>query len=541
MMRKKDSWSGKHLREMFRAGTKLLNRNSAAVNALNVFPVPDGDTGTNMLLTMQSAMVEANLCPDNDASGVAHAMAKGALMGARGNSGVILSQVLRGLAQGLGAKKTFTGMDIAKALGKASTAAYGAMSQPTEGTMLTVIREASDVAQATSYAGYCDLLSILEATVSEAKDSVARTPDLLPVLKESGVVDAGGYGLALLLEGLLRYLQGDELPEDDFTLELHPDTVATRPSENRLAYGYCTEFLLQGDGLDVDAIRQALDEMGTSVLVVGDGTTVRVHIHTFDPGGVIAYGTAKGILKQIKIDNMEDQHQEFVAAQMGRASEYVGNISTIAVASGQGLVAVFGSLGVTQVIPGGETMNPSVQELLTAVDSMLTEEVIILPNNPDILPTARQVAGLTQKKVEVVPSRTIPQGITAVMAFNHENDLETNVRAMTESIATVRSGQIATAVRSMQYHDLRVAKGQVIGFVDGELAVAEYTVEDAITNLLERMNAQDGEIMTVYYGATMDWADAERILDSVRPRYPDLEIEVVFGGQPHYDYLISVE
>jgi len=516
---------------MFRAGTKLLNNSSTAVNALNVFPVPDGDTGTNMLLTMQSAMAEANFCPDNDASAVAHAMAKGALMGARGNSGVILSQVLRGLAQGLDAKKTFTGMDIARALGKASTAAYGAMSQPTEGTMLTVIREAAEVAQATSYAGYCDLLSILEAAVGEAKDSVARTPDLLPVLKESGVVDAGGYGLALVLEGLLRYVHGDEVGKDDPLPDPQTVAVVTRVSESRLAYGYCTEFLLQGSGLDVNAIRKDLDEMGTSVMVVGDETTVRVHIHT---GGVIAYGTAKGILKQIKIDNMQEQHQEFVAAQMG-------NISIVAVASGEGLVAVFGSLGATQVIPGGETMNPSVQQLFEAVESVPTEEVILLPNNPDILPTAHQVVGLTQKQLEVVPTRTIPQGIAALMAFNHENDLEANVSSMTEGLKSVSTGQIATAIRSMRYRNVRVAKGQIVGFIDGELTVAEYTIENALAKLLGQMNALNSEIMTVYYGNKVDWADAERMLEAIRPLYPDLEIEVVYGGQPHYDYLISVE
>ncbi len=534
MVKRKDSWSGKHLREMFRAGTKLLNNSSTAVNALNVFPVPDGDTGTNMLLTMQSAMAEANFCPDNDASAVARAMAKGALMGARGNSGVILSQVLRGLAQGLDAKKTFTGMDIARALGKASTAAYGAMSQPTEGTMLTVIREAAEVAQATSYAGYCDLLSILEAAVGEAKDSVARTPDLLPVLKESGVVDAGGYGLALVLEGLLRYVHGDEVGKDDPLPDPQTVAVVTRVSESRPAYGYCTEFLLQRSGLDVNAIRKDLDEMGTSVMVVGDETTVRVHIHTSDPGGVIAYGTAKGILKQIKIDNMQEQHQEFVAAQMG-------NISIVAVASGEGLVAVFGSLGATQVIPGGETMNPSVQQLFEAVESVPTEEVILLPNNPDILPTAHQVVGLTQKQLEVVPTRTIPQGIAALMAFNHENDLEANVSSMTEGLKSVSTGQIATAIRSMRYRNVRVAKGQIVGFIDGELTVAEYTIENALAKLLAQMNPLNSEIMTVYYGNKVDWADAERMLEAIRPLYPDLEIEVVYGAQPHYDYLISVE
>lgn len=284
----------------------------------------------------------------------------------------------------------------------------------------------------------------------------------------------------------------------------------------------------------MNAIRKELDEMGTSVMVVGDETTVRIHIHTSDPGGVIAYGTAKGILKQIKIDNMQEQHQEFVAAQMG-------NISIVAVASGEGLVAVFGSLGATQVIPGGETMNPSVQQLFEAVESVPTEEVILLPNNPDILPTAHQVIGLTCKELKVVPTRTIPQGIAALMAFNHENDLEANVSSMTEGLKSVSTGQIATAIRSMRYRNVRVAKGQIVGFIDGELTVAEYTIENALAKLLGQMNALNSEIMTVYYGNKVDWANAERMLEAIRPLYPDLEIEVVYGGQPHYDYLISVE
>jgi fatty acid kinase len=541
MMSQKDSWNGKNLREMFRNGTKLLDRNVTLLNALNVYPVPDGDTGTNMLLTMQSAMAEANLCPDNDASSVAHAMANGALMGARGNSGVILSQVFRGLAQGLESKKSFRGNDMAEALVKASQVAYKAVSQPAEGTMLTVIREASEVAQATSSAGSGNLESIMEAAVNEAKESVTRTPDLLPVLKESGVVDAGGQGLALLLEGTLLYLQGKEMPEEDFTSELKPSVTIPQAQENRPSYGYCTEFLIYGDELDLDGIRAKLSQMGDSLLVVGDKATARVHVHTFDPGGIISYGTSVGTLKQIKIDNLEDQHREFIAAQTAKAPKYVGKVSTIAVVYGDGLSQVFNSLGATYLIPGGETMNPSVQELLSAIQSVPTDDVIILPNNPNILPAACQVSSLTKKRVAVVPTRTIPQGIAALIAFNHESDLDTNIKAMTNSISAIRTGEITTSVRSMQYKNLKVKKGQVIGVVDGELAVAEYAVEDAVRKLLEKMHAQDGEIMTVYYGAGVDWADAEKLFDSIRPQYPDLEVEVVFGGQPHYTYIISVE
>lgn len=526
---------------MFRTGTNLLNNNAPAVNALNVFPVPDGDTGTNMLLTMQSAMAEANLCTDNDASAVAQAMAKGALMGARGNSGVILSQVFRGIAQGLEEKKSFTGMDMAKALVKASRAAYDAMSKPAEGTMLTVIREASEVAQATSYAGYYDLRLIMEAAVKEAKESVIRSPDLLPVLKESGVVDAGGQGLALILEGLLFYLQGKEIEAEDSILERQPSAILAQPREGKPTYGYCTEFLIHGEAIDLNQIRETLSGIGDSLLVVGDETTARVHVHTFDPGAAISYGITVGTLKQIKINNMEDQHREFVAAQSGKTRQYLGKVSAVPVVSGDGLVQVFGSLGATQVIAGGETMNPSVQEMVRAVESVPTDEVIILPNNPDILAAARQVGSLTKKKIVVIPSRTIPQGIAALMAFNPETDLEGNTKSMTESLSTVRTGYIATAVRSMRYRDMTVKKDQVIGFVDEELTVAEYALEDILQKLLQKMRVQDGEIMTVYYGESVGWADTEKLFDPIRSQYPNLEVEVVFGGQPHYAYIISVE
>ena len=537
----KDCWSGKDLREMFRTGTRSLKQNVGAINALNVFPVPDGDTGTNMLLTMQAAMVEANQCPDNDASAIAQAMARGALMGARGNSGVILSQIMRGLAKGLDGKESFNGPDIANALVEASHLAYQAVTQPAEGTILTVVREASSAAQSLSSYGPCNLQSVLEATVNEAKESVTRTPSLLPVLKECGVVDAGGQGLCVILEGSLLYLRGEQLVEDEHTPELHPGAVMSRVEMDVPKYGYCTEFLLGGNALDLDAIRATLSEMGDSLLVVGDRTTARIHVHTFDPGAVLSYGTSIGTLRQIKIDNMEDQHREFIAGQVGQGPLYVGTISTIAVASGEGLMQVFASLGATHVINGGQTMNPSVKDLLQATESVPANEVIILPNNPDIIPAAHQVDSLTTKNVAVVPCRTIPQGIAALMAFNQESDLETNVELMTDSISSVRTGEIVAAARSMRYNELQVKKGQVIGLLDEELVVAEYTMEGALRKLLERMDVHTSEIMTVYYGGSADWADAERLLDSVRPLYPDLEIEVVFGGQPYYDYLISVE
>ena len=526
---------------MFRAGTQLLSANSSEVNALNVFPVPDGDTGTNMLLTMQSAMVEANLCPDNDASGVAQAMAKGALMGARGNSGVILSQILRGLAQGLEGKKSFSSVDIANSLLQASIMADKAVSQPTEGTILTVMREAASAAQVTASGEIDDLQMIIEAVVNEAQESVKRTPELLPVLRESGVVDAGGEGLRIILEGLLAYLQGKEIEGGKLDVKLQASTAISRIGEGGGDYGYCTEFLLQGTNLDLEAIRKKLAGMGEHVLVVGDERTSRVHVHTFDPGAILSYGAALGTLHKIKIDNMGEQHREFIASHSEDFPRPEGDISIITVSSGEGLKEVFKSLGATHVVSGGETMNPSVEELLRAVQMVPTDEVIILPNDPDILPTAQQVREIAEKKVAIVPTRTIMQGVTALVAFNFEDALEANVEAMIEDMATVRTGRIATAMRSMRHNDLRVEEGQIIGFVDDELMVAEYTMEETLHKLLKKMDITDCEILTVYYGNDIDWAEAENLFDPIRSQYPNLGVEVIFGGQSHYHYLISAE
>ncbi len=540
-MMQQQSWSGKNLREMFRTGTQLLSGNTSAVNALNVFPVPDGDTGTNMVLTMQSAMMEANTCPDNDASAVADAMARGALMGARGNSGVILSQILRGLARGLEGKKAFTSVELAGALLQASKMADKAVSKPTEGTILTVMRDAAAVVNSRIDGKEGDLGALVEALVSEARESVSRTPELLPVLRESGVVDAGGEGLRVLFEGLLFYLQGKEIGDDYRASELPLHTTDSRIQEKGSEYGYCTEFLVQGAALDLESMRARLHEIGEHVLVVGDERTARVHVHSFDPGAVISYGTSLGTLHRIKIDNMEEQHREFMASQSEEYYPPLGNISTVAVASGEGLAQVFKSLGATQVIHGGETMNPSVKELLEAVETVPTEEVLILPNNPDIIPTAQQVSAMAEKRVAVVPSKTIMHGVTALVAFNYETGLDANREIMTEAMSGVRTGQISAAIRSMQYGDLHVKDGQIIGFVDGELAVAEYTMEDALNKLLDEMEIGGCEILTVYYGSGVDWAQAESLFDSVRSRFPGLEIEVVYGGQPHYHYLISAE
>lgn len=538
-MNKRVRCSGHDLKSMFNAATRWLERSAPSINALNVFPVPDGDTGINMLLTMRAATEEASRSPDGSAAAVAQAMAKGSLMGARGNSGVILSQIFRGLAHGLDNKRTFSPHDFANALAESANFAYKGVTKPVEGTILTVIREAAAAAQAKSSSNNTDLLSVMETVVEEAKASVARTPSLLPVLRQAGVVDAGGQGLYVVFEGALRYLRGEpaEAEPAETTPVAAPVIPAQKPAE-KAKYGYCTEFLLYGKALDPEAIREKLSTLGESVLAVGDEAMIRVHLHTFDPGIALSYAAALGTLQQVKVEDMDDQHQDFLAA---KSQQPIGNVSTIAVASGEGLIQVFYSVGATIVVAGGETMNPSVEELLQAVESAHSDKVVILPNNANIVMAARQVPPLTKKQVEVVPTETIPQGIAALLVFNYEADLEANVAAMKAALATVRSGEITTAVRSMNLDGITVKEGQAIAFLDGELVVADDSMPQVVHKLLDKVDVEQTGLVTIYYGANTEQAEAERVGESVREKYPALEVEVVAGGQPHYNYIISVE
>ncbi len=429
-MRQVESINGQELREMLDTATNWLEKSTSDIDALNVFPVPDGDTGTNMLLTMRSSVEEAYRATDSSASAVAQALAKGALMGARGNSGVILSQIWRGLAQGLQDKKSITGSDLAAALQQASEMAYKGISNPVEGTILTVVREASAAGQAQAAGNGSDLVSVMEAVVSTANESVANTPALLPVLREAGVVDAGGQGLYTILEGALRYLRGEveqmqfRKPQMITSNIPQPVRLPQMAAVEEMPYGYCTEFLLKGERINTESVKARLKKKGESLIVVGDDTAVRIHIHTMDPGNVIRYGSSLGTLHQVAIRNMDEQHQDFLEMQKERAPAV--DTATVAVVSGDGLAEVFTSLGTTAIVPGGQTMNPSIKDLLQAVKAVASDKVIILPNNKNIILTAEQVQPLTDKRVEVVPTQTIPQGVAALLSFDYEADFETN-------------------------------------------------------------------------------------------------------------------
>jgi DAK2 domain fusion protein YloV len=539
------SINGQDLREMFAAATSWLEKSSADIDALNVFPVPDGDTGTNMLLTMRSTVEESQMADDHSASRVAKAMAKGALVGARGNSGVILSQIFSGLSQALDGKDAVTGKELADALAKASSVAYAGLSNPVEGTILTVIREASEAAQAHAATVSDDVVSVIEATANAAKESVAKTPTLLPVLMEAGVVDAGGQGLYTILEGVLHYLKGEmeqlELRRPWMVASSVPLTAKSPQmvGAEEVPYGYCTNFVIKGEELDPDKLRKRLEKRGQSVIVVGDNSTVRVHIHTLDPGDIMSYVVPLGTLHQINIRNMDEQYRDFIEMQKERMPAVA--VAIVAVVVGEGLANVFTSLGATFIVPGGQTMNPSTKDLLQAVEAVTSEKVIILPNNKNIVLTASQVQSLTEKTIEVVPTTTIPQGVAALLAFDYEADMETNAQNMNKARAAVKSIEVTRAVRSTRLGGLDIKKHQAIGFLNGDLVAVGDSPDVVVQDVLGRVKLDTAEVITIYYGDDTTSAEAEEVGGTLGKQHPQIQVEVVQGGQPYYNYIVSVE
>lgn len=543
-MKQINSISGQELREMFAAATGWLEKSSAEIDALNVFPVPDGDTGTNMLLTMRSTVEEAYRAPDHSASAVAHAMAQGALMGARGNSGVILSQILRGLAQGLSEKESLNATDLASALQESSAMAYKGLSNPVEGTMLTVIKDIAAAVQAEAAGNGEDMIVAMEAAVNAAGESVANTPNLLDVLRQAGVVDAGGQGLHTIFDGALRYLRG-EMEQMRFrkpqiiVTDLHATKLPQMIAADEIPYGYCTEFLLKGEKLDTDKIRKKLEKKGESLIVVGDESAARIHIHTIEPGDVVSFASGLGTLHQVSIRNMDEQHHDYLEMQKDRGPAV--DTAIVAVVAGDGLSDVFTSLGVTVIVPGGQTMNPSTKDLLQAVEEAAADKAIILPNNKNIVATANQMQSLTEKKIEVVPTTTIPQGVAALLAFDYEANLESNIQIMTRAVSSVKTIEICRAVRAVKLNDLKIKKKQPIGFLDGDLLAVGDSGLEVLNKMLSKLDLGKIEVITIYYGVDTKSAEAEQVAGDIRSRYPQLQIEVVRGGQPHYDYIISIE
>ncbi|GIW06533.1 MAG: hypothetical protein KatS3mg060_1338 [Dehalococcoidia bacterium] len=530
------SIDGQKLKSAIAGGAAWLERQAAAVNALNVFPVPDGDTGTNMSLTMRSTVAAIVSSPEHHVGHLAAAMARGALMGARGNSGVILSQIIRGFAKAIEDDSLMDGVVLAKALAGATKTAYAGIAKPVEGTMLTVIRKASEAAQQTAE-GETSLERVLAAATEAARQAVAETPNQLPVLKQAGVVDAGGQGLYLLLDGALRTLRGEPIPETTGDLA----TVAIEGFAGEQAYGYCTQFLIQGENLDTPSLHRELEALGDSLLVVGDEGVVRVHLHTFDPGAAIQIGTRLGLLRQVSIENMQLQHEDWKQSHAAAPSAPVAGLSVIAVAAGEGFRDLFRSLGAVEVIAGGQTMNPSAEDLLKAIEAAPTTDVILLPNNENILLTAKQAASLTQRRVGIVPTRTLAQGVCALLAIRVDDDFDANVAAMTAAAEAVDTGEITVAVRDATFDSITIRNGQALGLLNGRVATVGETVEEAFWSLLGKLRPDTAELLTLYTGADVSVETGRSLAQQVMERYPGLQVEVVEGGQPFYHYIIARE
>ncbi len=539
------------MRRLTRAALQWLDANHKLVNALNVFPVPDGDTGTNMLLTMQAAYKEIENSTETSVSKVAQAVAQGALMGARGNSGVILSQIWRGFARGLDGAEAFDTGQVVQALQMASTTAYRGVVKPVEGTILTVIKDSAAAAEAAYEASghAADLRSVLEAVVAGAQASVARTPELLPLLKQAGVVDSGGKGLALIFEGMLRYLKGQRLDESTLTLVAPLSLAAVGTAMNSVEPGQEWEVVVDFRPrveMNLPTLYSRLEAMGTSIQVgEGDGL-FRVHIHLLKTRRLEPIEMAEewGTVVNVHMENLLDQVEALQgggAEALSLAPVLPGQLAVIAVSPGLGLSRLMGSLGAAAIVGGGQTKNPSTEEFLKAFDGVPTDKIIVLPNNKNIILAARQAASLSTKAVQVVPSRTVPQGIAALLNVLPDGDLAAVGEAMERAMAAVETGEVTTASRTVDINGVAVNEGDIIGLRNGVLAVAGHSVSEVVTRLLEAMSAGQHELITLYAGAEVTAHEAEQLAAAIREIYPHLDVQAHTGGQPYYHYILSVE
>jgi DAK2 domain fusion protein YloV len=565
------SCDGAGLLDAFRAGVANLESHVDEINGLNVYPVPDGDTGSNMFATVRAALDEAEAAADQPAERIAAAISFGSLMGARGNSGVILSQVFRGMAEGLGGKRRFNGLDLAHALSEGARTAYGAVAKPVEGTILTVIRESATAAVAAAEHDD-DLETVLAAAVDGAEKSVARTPSLLAILREAGVVDAGGQGLYRLFQGALLHVVGQRpatATRRRGATGVKPSTLIAHADEG---FGYETMFLLQAAGhapLEVDSIRTHLDSIGESVLVAGDTRALKVHVHNERPDLVIGYGLTQGSLSRISVENLDHQARDvretraaaFTAsgqaaeaapagcAAMTAAGDTNGagpmaalpDLAVIAVTAGDGLAAIFRDFGVASVVQGGQSANPSTGELLAAVDAVPAREVLLLPNNPNVVLAARQVASMTTRPVAVVPTRNAAEGFAALLALDPGRDAAANVGPMTEAGRAIQTVVVTEAVRGATIGGKKVKKGQTIALdPDDGLIAVDKDREKAVLAAVAALTP-GYELVTIFYGDGADLAETQAMARRIGAVVPGIEVEVRHGGQPYYRYLISAE
>ncbi|WP_336749779.1 DAK2 domain-containing protein [Bacillus altitudinis] len=550
---------GRSFAKMILAGAHHLSQNAQIVDALNVFPVPDGDTGTNMNLSMTSGAKAVEETNTDHIGKVGVALSKGLLMGARGNSGVILSQLFRGFSKNIEQKETIDAKEFALALQAGVDTAYKAVMKPIEGTILTVAKDAAKKAVAVSTTED-QIDRVLELTIEEARASLDRTPDLLPVLKEVGVVDSGGKGLLCVYEGFLASLRGEELPPKTASLptlkELvsaeHHKSAQSHMNTEDIEFGYCTEFMVKFEedkqSFDENAFREELSEFGDSLLLVSDDTLAKVHIHAEQPGDVLSYAQRYGSLINMKIENMREQHSSIVneekdhspAAPKASAAEKQ-RFGVVSVAMGEGIADLFKSIGASVVIEGGQTMNPSTEDIVKAIDSIHAETVFILPNNSNIVMAAKQAATVSSREVVVIPTKTVPQGMSALLSLNEAASNEDNEAAMLEAIDHVKSGQITFAVRDTQIDGIDIAKGDYMGLYNGKITLTAKNQLDAAKELLTQMVTEDDEIVTIIKGEDASSDEMEALEAYIEDTFEDVEVEVHDGKQPLYSYILAVE
>ena len=529
--------NGEMLKAAMRAGFGNLVRHKEQVNYLNVFPVPDGDTGTNMYLTVSSAVREMEVVEKSDVGSLVKALSKGALMGARGNSGVILSQLFRGFASELENAEEINYKNFSNAFDKAVKMAYKAVLKPVEGTILTVAKAVAKGVKDASY-NTEDINVLLNAGIASGERALEKTPELLPVLAKAGVVDAGGKGLIVILQGVACCLEGKEI--DDIELELIKETRPVATMEEVGEFIYCTECVIKGQNLDERLVLDEVNILGDSALVVGDNSMLKVHIHTNNPGSILEIGLKYGTLHDIKIENMTDQsRQPYSSDEVHEESKEVG---VLAVVAGDGLGKILKSIGVDKVIEGGQTMNPSTDDILSAVNAIKADKVLVLPNNSNIIMAAQLAAEMADKDVMVIPTKTFPQGVAAMLAYDAARDIETNHKSMQEHYQNVLTGEVTYAVRDTVFGDIDIHQGDILALLNGEIACTGKDLNNVTMELLTAIvKKEDVELITVFYGKDLSEAEANKLQEEFSSLYPDIEFELYEGGQPLYHYIISAE
>lgn len=538
------------LKAMLMGGLEILSAQKQQVDALNVFPVPDGDTGTNMSLTVQAAAKEVEKLQEVSFKSLAQAASTGALMGARGNSGVILSQLFRGFTQVIEDADTVDGLIIAKGFQNASEVAYKAVIKPVEGTILTVAKAAAKGAkEAAAKGSSCE--KVIATALEYAQSALDKTPTMLPALAQAGVVDAGGKGFCLLIEGALKSLDSNEYKVIVEAGKIAADVkqqeaIETGSKAEALEFRYCTELIIKGENLSQDSTRAALEALGDSLLVVGNENVTKIHIHTNNPGQILEYAVSLGTLHDIKIDNMEEQRREIHLSEENELTAEdmtdLKEIGVLGVCAGSGLADILKSLGADYIVHGGQTMNPSTEDLVAGIKEVKAKHVFILPNNKNIILAAEQTKELfSDIEISVLPTRNFPQGMAALIAYDPERTVEENYERMEEAISQIQTGEITYAVRESQYNGLEIQNGELLGIINGNIVAKGNEMLDVVKDLVKSMLNDTGELLTVFYGSDIEAGEADKLLEELEIVFPELEIEMHYGGQPLYYYIFSLE